>query len=155
VSRVRAYDVLKPFDAFFWLVTEILVWFAVESSGREASYREDSLFGIVSAPILAYFLGVIGWLILWLIRTQMQKPRPNQPVGRSVIASFLRVGGSVLIFVLFILVIPFSIAIGEAVAETLGFVVGRAVAGALLGGLLGSITGLALLRLLVVPVRDE
>ncbi len=153
--RIRAYDVLKPFDVFIWMVTELLVWFGMESSNQAASYREDSLFGIISTPILAYFLGVTGWLILWLINVQAQKAQHPRPVVRSIISSFMRVGGSLLIFAFYVLVIPISTGIGEAVAKSFGWVIGRAVAGFLLGGLLGTITGLALLKLMKKPTWDE
>jgi hypothetical protein len=155
ISRIRAYDALKPIEAFFWILTELLVWFGVESSRGETSYRADSLFGIISASILSYFLGVIGWLILWLIKTQAQKSQLPVKVGHSILSSFARVGGSLLIFGFFILCMPFSTAVGEAIAKSWGLVFGRAVAGILMGGMLGSITGLALLKLMIKPTWEE
>jgi hypothetical protein len=153
LSRVRAYDVLNPFEMFFWATTELIILFGMGSSNSELSYHEESLFGIVSTPILANFLGVIGWLILWLIKIQAQKPQIPQSVG--IFASFRRVGGSLLVFIFLITIMLISTDTGETVARISNWVIGRAVAGALLGGLLSLLTGLAMLRLLKVPSWDE
>jgi hypothetical protein len=155
LSRVRTYDTLKAFDIFFWVVTEMIVWFGIESSNRQPSYNEESLFGIVSTPILSNFLGAIGWLILWLIKTQVQKSRLPQSAGRSLIASSGRVGGSLFIFIFLVAIMPISTSAGEAMAKISNWVIGRAVAGALLGGLLSLLTGLAILSLLKTPSWDE
>jgi hypothetical protein len=45
--RIRAYDVLKPIDAFIWLSTEMLLWLGLELTPEDTPYREESLFGIV------------------------------------------------------------------------------------------------------------
>lgn len=153
--RVRAYDVLKPIDTFIWMVTEFLVWIGIEPSNQSVSYREGSIFGLISAPIAAYFLGVSAWLILWLIRVQAQKARHPRPVPRSIISSFVRIVASLLVFILYFLSVFLGIHYGKVAAESFGVLIGRIVSGTLMGGCLSLFTGSALLRLFVLPAWDE
>ncbi|MFZ5857493.1 MAG: hypothetical protein ACOYZ6_11735 [Chloroflexota bacterium] len=155
LKRIRTFDALKPFDTFFWLSTELIIGFGMQLGGGEPSYREASLLGIVSLPILSTWIGVIGWLIIWLIHTQMQKPRIQLSATRSLIASLGRAGGSLLIFFFLVVVMPVSTYAGEAVARISNWMLGRVVAGAVLGGLLSLLTGSAILRLMNAPKWDE
>jgi len=151
VSRIHVYDVLKPIEALVWIMAEMIVFFGLSVSNAETTYRADSLIGIVSAPILVYFTGIIGWLILWLTKVQMQKPPRPVNTGKSLLLSFARAVGSLLIFAAFILTWTFGIVTGNTVAKSLGWIIARAVSGGLIGGLLGSITGMALLGLIDKP----
>lgn len=155
MSRLRAYDVLKPFDTFFWLTTELIIWLGIEFTPGDIPYREESLFGIFSVPILAYFIGVTGWLILWLVKAQIKTSRDLHSAERSFIASVKRVGGSLFVFIFFVLIMPLATSSGEAVAKLFNWMVGRAVAGVMLGGLLSLLTGSAILKLLNEPAWDE
>ncbi len=155
LSRIRAYDVLKSVDTFFWVATELIIGFGMQLGGGEPSYREASLFGIVSLPILSSWIGVIGWLIIWLIRTQMRQPQIQQPKGRSFFSSLKRAIGSVFIFFFLIAVMVISVEAGNAVGKTINWMLARVVAGSILGGLLSFLTGRAILSLLKKPVWDE
>ncbi len=155
LSRIRAYDVLKPIDTVLWLAIELVIGLGMSLSSHELSYHKESLFGIVSLPILTNYFGVMGWLILWLTKVQAQKTRTAQSQGKSILASLGRVGGSLLIFFFLVIVMPVSTSAGEAAARISNWMLGRAVAGALMGGLLSLLTGLAILKLLRAPSWDE
>lgn len=155
LSRIRTSDVLKGFDLFFWVVVELIFGFGMALANNQTVYRQESLFGIVSMPILTNWMGVLGWLILWLIKSQMRKPKPQFSSSSSILASLGRISASIFIFFFPIAVMVISMMAGEYVAKTSNWDVGRAVAGALMGGLLSLLTGSAILKLLPTSTWSE
>jgi hypothetical protein len=117
LSRIQSYDVLKPIEVYFWVSVELILWFGMRLGGGDTPYRAESLFGVVSVPIMATCIGVIGWLILWLIKMQRRKPRVQRPSGWSLLASFGWIAGSLFIYFFLVFIMPLSTSAGEAAAK--------------------------------------
>ena len=155
LSRTRTSEVLKGFDLFFWVAMELIFGFGMALANNQTVYQQESLFGIVSMPILTNWMGVLGWLILWLIKSQVRKPKPQIPRSSSILASLGRISASIFIFFFLIAVMVISMMTGEYVAKISSWDIGRAVAGALMGGLLSLLTGSAILKLLPTSTWKE
>ena len=143
LSRVRNTKVLSAVEIFVWITAETIGWLA----GR-LPYNPESLVGITTGSILAYQLGVITWLIIWLIRIQQPMRLATKPTSNRFLKSVLRIFGSLAVFIFMNTGFLLSIITGEGIADHFGLFWGRVVAGLGTGGIVGALTGWAILSLL-------
>jgi len=150
LSRLKMVKILTTFEIFFWILGEAFGWLVASLSTPDKA----SLINITSATILAYFWGTFGWLIIWLVKVEAQRRRLKYTFPRNVVGVVSRVGGSILILMLFMITIPLSITLGDTIAKMSNLIIGRAVAGLSLGALIGGITGLAMISLQKWPAWE-
>ena len=148
LKRIRSGHLLDIVGIVAWLSGEwVVILSEIFGVFGKPSTGGDQILTWTNGPFLSYYLGALGWMIFWLIRTQVAR-RPRLAVSQpNRWGCFFRVGGSLLAFFLWSLSLILGFAVGGAVTKACGQAFGACAVGLTVGTLVGVLTGMAIARL--------